>query len=203
MNLYDYQDLKYREFQRKLIVSRYPLIGVRIPQLRKLSKLYNVELFKEAFKLETYEEVMLYGMVIGKEKDNSKRVTLIEEYLEYIDCWSICDSFCSNLTFIKKAKDEYFSWLLTFLQHEKEFYVRFSLVCFLRYYKEEKYIEEIVSKLKDIKIKAYYVDMAIAWMLCEFYIVSEKRISNIIDTLDEDVQKMFNRKVKDSYRTKK
>ena len=45
--------------------------------------------------------------------------------------------------------------------------------------------------------------MAIAWMLCEFYIVNEKMISNIIDTLDEDVQKMFNRKVKDSYRTKK
>jgi len=43
MDLTIYQDIKYRDFQKKLTVSSYPMIGVRIPILRKLAKKIDYE----------------------------------------------------------------------------------------------------------------------------------------------------------------
>lgn len=200
MNLKEYQDIKYRAFQQKLIVSHYPLVGVRIPILRKLAKSINYEEYVNNLKLNYYEDILLYGMILVKEKDESKRLELIEDYIKYIDCWSICDTFCSNLSFVKQDKDKYFAWILSYLKDNRVFYIRFGIVMLLKYYTEDKYLNEILKNIKNITNEDYYCKMAIAWLLCELAVTNKEVIDEFTKDMSLDVYKMYQRKVKDSFR---
>lgn len=202
MNLIDYQEDKYREFHKKLITSSYPLLGVKITILRRLAKTIDYDMYIQNMSLEYYEDIILYGMIIVKEKDELKRKTLIDDYLKYIDCWSICDTFCTNLSYVKKNLDNYFEWILNYLEDERPFYVRFGLVMLLKYYSSEKYINVILSKVDKIKNNDYYCQMGIAWLLCELAVINKNKIDIFVKKQSLNIQKMYLRKVKDSFRIK-
>ncbi len=64
MNLFEYQDLKYKEFNDKIINQTfYPTIGIRIPVLRNLAR----EVAKNGYldyinsKHQYYEEYLIHG----------------------------------------------------------------------------------------------------------------------------------------------
>ena len=61
--LYAAQDLKYKDFHKKLVptVDEDKIIGVRLPQLRKIAK----RLETNDFEWEYYEEHMLQGCYSG------------------------------------------------------------------------------------------------------------------------------------------
>ena len=200
MNLYDYQDLKYQEFTRKITNTKYFIIGVRIPILRQLAKNTDYYEYKENNNLSTYENIMLLGMLIPKIKDEKERIKAIKEYIKYIDCWSLCDTFCSNLNFIKNDLDKYYSFITSYLAKSKTYYIRFGLVMLLKYAKEEKYWNDILNKISLITNKDYYVQMAIAWLLCEMAIYDKERILIYVKSLDPTIKKMLYQKMKDSYR---
>lgn len=202
MNLELYKDNKYREFHQKLITSSYPLLGVKITILRKLAKDIDLQDYVDSFKPNYYEDVILYGILISKEKNISKRIELIKDYIKYIDCWSICDTFCSNLSFIKRDLDAYFDWIISYLEDDRTFYIRFGLVMLLKYYNDSKYLNRILSRIEHIKNEDYYCQMAIAWLMCEFAVKNKTIIDKFVLKLSNNVQKMYERKVKDSLRIK-
>lgn len=201
IDLYKYQDLEYKKFNDRIIVTKYPTIGIRVPTIRKVSKEINAEEFIKTYKLHYYEEMLLYIFCLSKIKDDNKIMTYVDNFMKYIDCWSLCDTLCSNLGFVKKDLDRYYDWINKYLNNDNEFYVRFALVMFLKYYKDGSYLSRILDGVKSIHIDKYYSNMAIAWLLCELYISYPKVISTFIISQNKEVQKMFNRKVKDSYRT--
>lgn len=200
MNLKDYKDLKYREFTLKITSSKYPILGIRIPVLRQIASKMNYDDFVKESNLTTYEEVMLLGMLIPKIKDETKRIKAIKDYIKYIDCWSLCDTFCSNLKFIKKDLDKYYSFIIGYLSKSKTYYVRFGLVILLKYAKEDKYWDEILNKLLLITNNDYYVQMAMAWLLSEMAVYNKQRILNYAENINPVVKKMLYQKMKDSYR---
>lgn len=200
MNLKKYQDIKYREFQKRLIVSSYPLIGVRIPILRKISRQINVDEYIDNFNPVYYEDILLYGMVIAKVKDDNLKMGLVKAYIKYIDCWSICDTFCSNLSFVRKDLDKYFKWVISYLEDDRTFYIRFGLVMLLKYYADENYIKQIFNKVKNIKNDEYYCQMGIAWLMCELAVRNKNIVDNFMKSMPKEIQKMYERKVKDSFR---
>lgn len=197
-----YQDDKYRKFQSKLIVSKYEYIGVRIPNLRKIAKNIDTEIYISNFIPKSYEDIIVYGILIANIKDPKRRINLINGYLKYIDCWSICDTFCSNLKFIKEDLDTHFLWILSYLESDKTFYIRFGLVMLLKYYQDKKYFKYIYDKIKMINNNEYYCEMAIAWLLCEMAVIDKKYIDRFIENLSPNIQKMYLRKIKDSYKIK-
>jgi len=202
MNLELYIDKKYRDFHQKLIISSYPLLGVKISFLRKLSKGINADEYISNFKLNSYEDIILYGMIISKVQNEIKRFNLVKDYIKFIDCWSICDTFCSNLSFVKKDLDKYFDWVLSYLDDNQTFYIRFGLVMLLKYYTDSKYLKLILSKVKNIKNNEYYCQMGIAWLMCELAVKNKATIDNYMTNLSLEIRKMYERKVKDSFRIK-
>lgn len=202
MNLETYIDIKYKTFQQKLIVSKHLYLGIRIPMLRKIAKTITFDEFINNYNLNLYEEVLLYGMLIPKIKNDEERLNLINDYLQYIDCWSICDIFCSNLSFVKNDLDKYFNWIVSYLEDNRQFYVRFSLVMLLKYYNEKNYIDSILNNLKCVKNKDYYCEMALAWLLCELAVLDKNKIDTFVNSLSYTVQKMYQRKIKDSLKIK-
>ena len=168
--LFDMQDKKYQEFQKKLCPDTESIIGIRIPILRnygkKLLKKYNFKDIMECINDNYYEEIMLQGMLIGGAKENfDVIISYIQEFIPKIDNWAVCDTFCTGLKITKNNKDEMWLFLQKYLKSKKEFEVRFGVVMILDYFIDEEHLEENFKIFNNIKVDRYYVQMAVAWAI--------------------------------------
>lgn len=106
------QDLKYKEFHSSLVLnSKYKMIGIRVPIMRDIAKKIakgNIEEFLECAQDIYYEEVMIQGLVISHIKDEKLFYINFKEYINKIDNWAICDSFCSSIKIVRKYEEKYF-----------------------------------------------------------------------------------------------
>jgi len=172
-------DERYRAFTSSLIPTITNVLGVRLPQLRKLAK----ELMQEDWRpyVEAggeifFEEAMLKGVMIGYAKtDVDDRLRLIAGFVPKIDNWSVCDSFCIGLKFTKANREQVWSFLQPYLASDKEYEIRFGVVMLLNYYIEEPYIDDLLGRLDRINHPAYYVKMAVAWAISICYVKLPER----------------------------
>lgn len=163
-------DDKYKDFHSNLCPGVSNILGVRVPVLRNYAK----ELVKDYSFLELYnnigndyyEEIMLKGMLIGLCIEDLEEVKYyINDFVPLIDNWAICDSFCFLLKIVKKNKDYFREFILSFLDSDSVYFVRFSLVMILNYYIEDKYLGDNFNIFNNIKLNDYYVEMALAWAI--------------------------------------
>lgn len=171
--LRNYADEEYAKFMSSLTPGKDNIIGVRLPILRKMAKQIakgNYEEYLKEVTCDTYEEVMLTGMVIGYIKtDIEELLTLVREYIPLIDNWAVCDSFCSGLKITKFHKERVWNFLCPYLYSDKEFEVRFAVIMILNYYVDSYYATQAFHHFDKIKHDGYYVKMAIAWAISVFY----------------------------------
>ena len=168
--LFELQDKKYQEFQKKLCPGTESIIGIRVPILRNyakdLLKKYNFKEIMECVKDNYYEEIMLQGMLIGGAKEDfDVIIKYIEEFIPKIDNWAVCDTFCTGLKITKKHKEEMWLFVQKYLKSKKEFEVRFGVVMILGYFIDEEHLEDNFKLFNSIKIDKYYVQMAVAWAI--------------------------------------
>jgi len=160
----------YKLFHKKICHTKYEILGVKIPILRKISKdllkKYNYQDIINNLDLKYYEHVMIYGFIIANVKVSyEEKIKLIDNYLPLIDNWAICDTFISELKFINKYKKDFLEYTLSLLYSDKEYYLRFGIVVLLDYYINDEYIDKVLNKMLEIKSDFYYVKMAISWCL--------------------------------------
>ena len=165
-----YKDTKYIDFNQKIINTKYIMLGVKIPILKKISKdlliKYNYQDILNNLDSNIYEHILLEGLIIGYIKiEYQDRLKLINNFIPKIDNWAICDTFCSSLKFINNNKKEFLKYVEKYLKSKKEFYLRFGIVILLDYYINDEYLEYVLNKLLDIKSDYYYVKMAISWTI--------------------------------------
>ena len=198
--LFALADQNYKDFTNKICYTGNLYIGVRLPDLRKLSKEIDYKEYLQ-IKDEYYEEIMLKGMVIGNIKDIDESILYIKEFIPKIISWSICDSFCASLRITKKNKEKMFDFINTYKDSNKEFELRFLIVMLLDYYIDD-YIDQIFDIVTYIKKEDYYVKMAVAWLLSVCYIKHEKETYNYLKkkTLDPFTLSKTISKINDSYR---
>lgn len=197
------KDDKYRDFQLKLISSKYPIIGVRLPDIKAYAKKLLKEEKRPVFKDKYYEEVLLHGLYIARYKcPFDEKIQMIEDYLPLIDNWGICDSFVCAIKDINKHKDEYYKYVKKYLKSDEEFIQRYGLVVLLDYYIEDKYIEDLYRIIKKQKYKGYYSKMAGAWLLSYlFMFYFEDTVDYVSNNrIDDFVYKKGIQKALDSYR---
>lgn len=168
-DLFEMQDLKYKEFHSSLCPNLDYIIGVKVPKLREYAK----ELYKnnnlEDIKIEDkyYEELVIQGMLIGFQTKTpiEEVIKQIKEFVPKINSWAVCDVFCAGLKITKKYPYEMFELIKKYLKSKQEYEVRFAIVMLLNYYINDKYIDEVLKILDNIKSDKYYVQMANAWAI--------------------------------------
>ena len=95
--LFSLQDREYGTLQKKIIptVEKDRIIGVRTPALRSYAKELvrnsDPEAFLTALPHQYFDEDQLHAFVISLEKDFDRCITLVENFLPYIDNWATCD----------------------------------------------------------------------------------------------------------------
>jgi 3-methyladenine DNA glycosylase AlkD len=199
---------KYRDFSKNITPTKYEILGVRVPTMRKIAKEIYKSNYKEYLKITKwnyYEEIFIEGIVISQIKDVNELIKYMNLFVKQIDNWAICDSFCNSLKIINENKEKFLEVIINYLNSKKEFVVRVGLILILNYYIEDKYIDKILLLVSELKSDKYYINMAIAWLLCECFIKQKDKTLNFLENnnLSAFVQNKTISKIKDSYRVTK
>ena len=207
--LFEKQDLKYKEFHSSLCPNVDKIIGIRVPQLRKMAKeiaMTNHKDFLENAQDEYYEELLLQGLVIGYAKISIEETfKYLEKFVPKINSWAVCDTTCSNLKITKKYMEQMWEFLEKYINSKKEYEIRFALVMYLNYFLTEDYIDKILQKVDRIGNNEYYVQMAIAWLISFAYIKQKDKTEKYLlkNNLDKFTQNKSIQKICESFRVSK
>lgn len=167
-------EIKYRAFSAKLLPGVDNILGVRVPLLRKLAREVSRGDWQNYLAVtqdKYFEETMLRGMVIGyAECTLEKRLEYIKKFLPQINNWSVCDSFCTSLTFTIQHRPDMWCFIQPYIFSAHEYEVRFAAVMMLEYYIDETYINDVLAALDKIGHAGYYAKMAAAWAVSACYI---------------------------------
>ncbi|MEG1704987.1 MAG: DNA alkylation repair protein [Clostridia bacterium] len=199
-------DSKYLSFHKNLVPGINNILGIQIPKLRLIAKEIAKGNYMQYFKVAKYnyyEEIMLQGLVIGYIKeDYLVTLELIKSFVEHIDNWAICDSFCTKFKCIEKNKENFLIILKEYIQTKEEFKIRFAVVMFMTMYIDKNYIDEILSILNNISNEGYYVKMGVAWCLCECFIKFEDKTMKLLkdNNLDKFTYNKTLQKIVESFR---
>lgn len=184
--LFELQDKKYKEFHSSLCPNVDNIIGVRIPELRKLAKQIAKENPKEFIenpvKKQYYEEIMLEGFVIGYMKATlEEKLHYLDNFIPKIDNWAVCDCTASTLKFIDKYKKEVWEYLQKYINSKKEFEKRFAIIILMDYYLTDEYIDKVLEIYNKIDSDQYYVQMGIAWAISVCFVKYREKTRKILD----------------------
>lgn len=202
------KDVKYQEFTEHIVNSHVPLMGVRLPVLRDIAKMVsktNIDEFVKYYQGKTYEEKMIFGLAIAYSNNIMTYDKYLEDYSNEIVDWSLCDSVANSLKLIKKHNDHFYPFVIKMLNSDKEFQIRFGIILMLSHYLNDNYIDRVIDNIVKIKSDKYYVNMAIAWLLCELYIKYPNQIDRYFNSnyFDKFVLNKAISKISDSYRISK
>lgn len=165
--LFEMQDLKYRDFNSKLIPTVDPdtVIGVRTPELRKFAKeLYGTseaQKFIDILPHKYYEENNLHGFIIERIKDYYICIAQTERFLPYIDNWATCDLMSPKV--FEKHTDELLGKIREWIHSDRTYTIRFGVEMLMKFYLDERFHPEYLDLVAEIRSEEYYVNMMTAW----------------------------------------
>lgn len=176
--LFQLQDIEYKKFHSSLLPGIDNILGVRVPEIRKLVK----ELLKGDYidYLENnankyYEETMVEGLIIATSKiDIDTKIKYLKKFIPKIDNWAVCDICCSSFKFKETEKDKIWNFILEYKNSNKEFELRFMVVIMMNYFLYDNYLDNIFKIIDSIKVDYYYTNMAIAWLISVVFVKNKE-----------------------------
>ena len=184
--LYDLQDLKYRDMQLRIIPTINPesVIGVRTPELRSMAKDIlkdgNYTGFLKELPHRYFEENQLQAFIISGIKDLNECMEDLEAFLPYVDNWATCDQMSPKI--FRKHKDVLLTHIKEWVDSEKTYTVRFGVGMLMEHFLDDDFdplYPELVAKLRS---EEYYVNMMIAWY---FATALAKQYESILPFIEE------------------
>ena len=165
---------EYATFNKRIVKTSKTVIGVRMPDLRKLAKKVaketdsfgEMQSFLHDINPAIFEEVMLSGLVLNAVKLlPAEHIALTREYLKPIDSWAEIDVFVEKKP--KYATAEYWDFAREMAQSDKEFYARYGVISFMSNFLDNEHLQDVFAALRALGDDAYYVKMAAAWLYAE------------------------------------
>ena len=165
----------------------------------------NIEEFIKFVQNNYYEEVMIQGLVIAHLKNENLFYENFKVFINKIDNWAICDSFCSSIKIVRKYEEKYFQEAIKLSLNKEEFLSRVGLIIILNHFINENNLKDIFDTLNKIQSDKFYINMAEAWLICEMYIKYLKETKEFLknNKLNNFTQNKAISKIFDSYRVDK
>ena len=136
--LYALQDQKYKDFNSKLIpnISNDKVIGVKVPEIRKLAKEIKDEPYINEFLNELphkyQEENILHGILLPLVyKDIDELLNKLDVFLKYADNWAVTNTICPKL--FKKYPNKVYEQIKKWLKSKDEYIIRFGVVSYCNF----------------------------------------------------------------------
>lgn len=217
--LFALQDLGYRDFHRKLVpnIDENRIIGVRMPQLRSLTKdifkeykdsvLENIfHIFEEGSQTLYFEESVIAGLMIPLTCNNIESwKSTMQRFVPIIDNWAVCDASCSSMKIAGRYQQDVWEFLQPYLKSESEYFIRFAVVMLMDWFIDDMYIDRTLQALTGVKTEDYYAMMGVAWALSICFVKFEEKTMEIIKSniLDKVIHNKTIQKIRESNRVDK
>ena len=165
--LFKMQDIKYRDFQSKLIPPKTAddMIGVRTPELRKyakeLLKREDVGEFLAGLPHRYFDENQLHAFIISGIRDYKCCMEEVCRFLPYVDNWATCDQMSPKV--FKKHRPELFRQIKKWIKSKDTFTVRFAVGMLMEHFLDEDFEPKYPDMVSEIRSDEYYINMMIAW----------------------------------------
>ena len=228
------RDSRYREGHLRIMnaLEGTRILGIHIPELKGLAGALRRE-GKAAAALEyferqahtsaradaadrlCYEEKLLWGLLLGRLRGTPEEIfTRVAAFVPHIANWAECDTFCCNAKW--KFSDELWDFILPYFRSSREFEVRFAVVTAMIRFLDAQHIDRTFSEVAGIKydsisssysgmrIRPYYVKMAVAWLLATALVSAPEKTRAFVGSagLPEDVVRLYVRKARESFKTR-
>ena len=159
----------YAAFNQRIVNTKMPVIGVRVPDLRRLARRLAPDMgVANISKLLTvqnksFDYVLLCGLLITHARlDDQTAIDLTKQYLPHVDSWAHIDTLVEKKR--RFAGDIWWDFALECLQSEAEFTVRYGVISLMTNFLDESHVDQVFAALRGIKYDGYYVKMALAWL---------------------------------------
>ena len=196
---------EYARFTSKLIPGKEGILGVRAPKIRKLAG----SIVRDDWKAflceepESFEEENLHGLVIATAPmDIDDRIAYTERFLDVIDNWATCDTFCSAWRFAAEDSEKVYSYFAGLMGSGEEYRMRVSLVLRMDNFIDEDHVDDLLDDIATYRHDGYYYRMGAAWALSFCYIRFPQRTMAVLESgrMDDWVFRKSIQKICESYR---
>ena len=159
----------YATFNRRIVNTKMPVIGVRVPDLRRLARELAPNMsaadISELLTVQdkSFDYVLLCGLLITHVRiDDQTAIDLTKQYLPHVDSWAHIDIFVEKKR--RFASKVWWNFALECLQNEAKFTVRYGVVSLMTNFLDEAHINQVFAALRNVTHDGYYVEMALAWL---------------------------------------
>lgn len=186
--LFELQDPGYRDFQAKLMptIDKNNIIGVRIPELRKLARQVagtnEARDFLSLLPHRYYDENNLHAFIIGLSRNFDEALLLTNQFLPYIDNWATCDSFTPKV--FSRHPDELLAAVSDWIASNHTYTVRYAIRMLMAFFLDERFKPEYAQMVAAVKSDEYYIKMMIAWY---FATALAKQYNSVIKYLTDNL----------------
>lgn len=204
--LFSLQDLKYKEFQAKLMPNINPeyIIGVRNPNskniAKKIIKQNKADEFVSKLPHKYYEENNVQAYIINETKDYEKVILMLKDFLTYVNNWATCDII--SPTIFKKNIDKLINEITIWIKSCNTYTVRFGIRMLMCFFLDENFKKEYLNIPLEVKSDEYYINMMIAWFYATALVKQYDKTIKIIEdkSLDKWVHNKTIQKAVESFR---
>ena len=235
-------DERYRNGHLRVInaLADTEILGIHIPKLKKLAKelstkedaLHVIDAFEHEFKdgKLCFEEKLVWGLMINALKaPEESKLALLRAFVPAMDNWTVCDTICCNIKWIKD-KNALWDFLLPYFDSVREFDVRFAVVMSMIFFLDTESFPNVAARLDSLNFsmvqsefmspreakhaeqvrgvakgeRPYYVRMAVAWLLATGLAKIPEMTRAYVNScrLPEDVIRLYKRKARESFKTR-
>ena len=159
----------YAVFNQRIVNTEMPVIGVRVPDLRRLARRLAPDMSAADIsellttQNESFDYVLLCGLLITHAWfDDQMAIDLTKQYLPHVDSWAHIDIFVEKKR--RFAGEMWRDFALECLQSEAEFTVRYGVISLMTNFLDEAHIDQVFAALRNVKHDGHYVKMALAWL---------------------------------------
>ena len=159
----------YATFNQRIVNTKMPVIGVRVPDLRRLARELALDMSAADIselltaQNESFDYVLLCGLLITHVRiDDQTAIDLTKQYLPHVDSWAHIDVFVEKKR--RFAGEMWWDFALECLLSEAEFTVRYGVVSLMTNFLDEAHIDQVFAALRNVTHDGYYVEMALAWL---------------------------------------
>ena len=166
-DLLSMQDIKYRDFQAKLIpnVDKEYFIGIKTPELRKYAKDVlkrdDVSEFFDDLPHKYFDENQVHAFAVSGMKNFDECMVETEKFLPYVNNWATCDQFSPKV--FKKHREELLKYIKVWIKSKETYTVRFAIGMLMEHFLNEDFKEAYPKMVSKVKSDEYYINMMIAW----------------------------------------
>ena len=136
----------YAAFNQRIVNTKMPVIGVRVPDLRRLARELAPDVGAADIgelltaQNESFDYVLLCGLLITHARlDDQMAIDLTKQYLPHVDSWAHIDIFVEKKRHF--AGEMWWDFALECLQSEAEFTVRDCIISLMTNFLDEAHVD--------------------------------------------------------------